>query len=141
LGLSFAFVGVGVAALTGDSLYDALGTLAIGALLAVVAVVLGMEMYSLLVGEAASPQEQTSIRQALASIPGIAHLLQLRTMYLSPDELLVAAKVEIDPALSASQTAQVIDQAEARLREALPSARVIYLEPDLPVAPRSASDA
>jgi cation diffusion facilitator family transporter len=141
LGLSFAFVGVGVAALTGDPLYDALGTLAIGALLAVVAVVLGMEMYSLLVGEAASPQEQTAIRQALASIPGIDRLLQLRTMYLSPDELLVAAKVEIDPALSASQVAQVIDQAEARLRDAVPSARVVYLEPDLPVAPRSASDA
>jgi cation diffusion facilitator family transporter len=141
LGLSFAFVGVGVAALTGDPLYDALGTLAIGALLAVVAVVLGMEMYSLLVGEAASPQEQTAIRQALASIPGIDRLLQLRTMYLSPDELLVAAKVEIAPALSASQAAQVIDQAEARLRDAVPSARVVYLEPDLPVAPRSASDA
>jgi cation diffusion facilitator family transporter len=141
LGLSFAFVGVGVAALTGDPLYDALGTLAIGALLAVVAVVLGMEMYSLLVGEAASPQEQAAIRQALASIPGIARLLQLRTMYLSPDELLVAAKVEMDAELSASESAQVIDRAEARLRDAVPTARVVYLEPDLPVAPRSASDA
>jgi divalent metal cation (Fe/Co/Zn/Cd) transporter len=118
-----------------------LATLAIGALLAVVAVVLGMEMYSLLVGEAASPQEQAAIRQALASIPGIARLLQLRTMYLSPDELLVAAKVEIDPELSASESAQVIDRAEARLRDAVPTARVVYLEPDLPVAPRSASDA
>jgi cation diffusion facilitator family transporter len=141
LGLSFAFVGVGLAALTGDPLYDALGTLAIGALLAVVAVVLGMEMYSLLVGEAASPQEQAAIRRVLASIPGIDRLLQLRTMYLSPDELLVAAKVEMDPALSASDAAQVIDRAEARLRETVPSARVVYLEPDLPVAPRSASDA
>jgi cation diffusion facilitator family transporter len=141
LGLSFAFVGVGVAALTGDPLYDAVGTLAIGALLGVVAVVLGLEMYSLLVGEAASPQEQATIRQVLASIKGIAHLLQLRTMYLSPDELLVAGKVEMDPELSASQAAQVIDQAEARLREAVPNARVIYLEPDLPVAPRSAPDA
>jgi cation diffusion facilitator family transporter len=141
LGLSFAFVGVGVAALTGDPLYDALGTLAIGALLGVVAVVLGLEMYSLLVGEAASPQEQAAIRQVLASIRGIAHLLQLRTLYLSPDELLVAAKVEIDPELSASQAAQVIDRAEAQLREAVPNARVIYLEPDLPVAPTSTSDA
>jgi cation diffusion facilitator family transporter len=141
LGLSFAVVGVGVAALTGDPLYDALGTLAIGALLGVVAAILGMEMYSLLVGEAASPQEQAAIRQVLASIKGIARPLQLRTMYLSPDELLVVAQVEMDPELSASQAAQVIDQAEARLREAVPNARVIYLEPDLPVAPRSASDA
>jgi cation diffusion facilitator family transporter len=135
LGLSLAFVGVGVAALTGDPLYDALGTLAIGALLGVVAVVLGMEMYSLLVGEAASSQEQAAIQRTLSSITGIARLLQLRTMYLSPDELLVAAKVEMHPELSASEAARVIDQAEARLREAVPSARVIYLEPDLPVAP------
>jgi cation diffusion facilitator family transporter len=62
LGLSFAFVGVGLAALTGDAMFDAFGTLAIGALLAVVAVVLGIEMYSLLVGEAASPPEQAAIR-------------------------------------------------------------------------------
>ena len=80
LGLSVAFVGVGLAALTGDPLYDALGTLAIGALLAVVAVVLGMEMFSLLVGEAASPQEQAAIRRTLASTPGIAQLLQLHTI-------------------------------------------------------------
>jgi cation diffusion facilitator family transporter len=138
LGLSFAFVGVGVAALTGDALFDALGTLAIGALLGVVAVVLAMEMYSLLVGEAASPQEQAAIRRTLASISGIARLLQLRTMHLGPDELLVVAKVEMDPKLSASETARVIDEAQARLREVVPSARVVYLEPDLPAAPQSA---
>jgi cation diffusion facilitator family transporter len=132
LGLSLAVVGVGVAALTGDPLYDSLGTLAIGALLGVVAVVLGMEMYSLLVGEAASPQEQAAIRRTIASIPGIDGLLQLRTMHLGPEELLVAAKVEMDPELSASEAARVIDQAQARLREAVPSARVVYLEPDLP---------
>jgi divalent metal cation (Fe/Co/Zn/Cd) transporter len=140
LGLSVAFVGVGLAALTGDPLYDALGTLAIGALLAVVAVVLGIEMSSLLVGEAASPQEQAAIRRALASTPGIAQLLQLHTMHLSPDELLVVAKVEMDPALSADNLAKVIDAAQARVRQAVPSARVVYLEPDLPVAASSSHD-
>ena len=139
LGLSMAFVGVGLAALTGDPLYDALGTLAIGALLGVVAVVLGIEMYSLLVGEAASPQEETLIRQTIASIPGIARLVQLRTMHLGPDELLVVAKVEIDPDLSADNVARAIDQAQARVRQAVPSARVVYLEPDLPLAPPAAS--
>jgi divalent metal cation (Fe/Co/Zn/Cd) transporter len=138
LGLSLAFVGVGVAALTGNPLFDALGTLAIGVLLGVVAVVLGMEMYSLLVGEAASPQEQAAIRRTLTSIPGIAGVLQLRTMYLSPEELLVVAKVDMEPRLSASEAARVIDDAQARLREAVPSARVVYLEPDLPAAPQSA---
>src|SRR5829696_5831916 len=108
VGLSFAFIGVGLAALTGDPLFDAFGTLAIGALLAVVAVVLGIEMYSLLVGEAASPREQAAIRQTLAATPGIAQLVQLHTMHLGPDELLVVAKVELDPDLSADNVARVI---------------------------------
>jgi cation diffusion facilitator family transporter len=134
LGLSFALLGVGLAAITGDPLYDALGTLAIGALLAVVAVVLGFEMYSLLLGEAASPEEQATIRDTLAATPGIARLIQLRTMHLAPEELLVAARVELDHNLSSDDAARVIDEAQARLREAAPSARIIYLEPELPTA-------
>jgi cation diffusion facilitator family transporter len=134
LGLSVAFVGVGLAALTGDPVYDAVGTLVIGALLAVVAVVLGIEMYSLLLGEATSPQEQAAIRRTLASTPGIAQLVQLYTMHLGPEEVLVVAKVELDPALSADEVARVIDAAQARVGQAVPSARVVYLEPDLPVA-------
>jgi cation diffusion facilitator family transporter len=137
LGLSLAFVGVGLAALTGDPLFDALGTVAIGALLAVVAVVLGIEMYSLLVGEAASPEEQAAIRRTLASIPGIARVLRLRTMHLGPEELLVVGSIEMDRKLSASDAAGVIDQAQARLEEAVPNARIIYLEPQLPTTPRS----
>jgi cation diffusion facilitator family transporter len=140
VGLTLAFIGVGLAAVTGDPLYDALGTLGIGALLAVVAVVLGIEMYSLLVGEAASPQEQATIRDTLASTPGIARLIQLRTLHLGPEELLVAAKVEMDRDLSASDAARVIDAAQERLRAAIPTARVAYLEPDLPVAPPAAHE-
>jgi divalent metal cation (Fe/Co/Zn/Cd) transporter len=103
-------------------------------------VVLGIEMSSLLVGEAASPQEQAAIRRTLASTPGIARLVQLQTMHLSPDELLVVAKVEMDPDLSADNLARVIDAAQARVRQAVPSARVVYLEPDLPVAASSGHD-
>jgi cation diffusion facilitator family transporter len=134
-GLSFAFLGVGLAALTGDPLYDGLGSLAIGVLLAVVAVVLGFEMYSLLLGEAASPEEQTTIRDTLAATSGIAQLTQLRTMHLAPEELLVAARVELDPDLSADDAARVIDEAQASVREAVPTARIIYVEPELPTAP------
>jgi cation diffusion facilitator family transporter len=135
LGLTFAFLGVGLAAVTGDPLWDGLGTLAIGALLAVVAVVLGFEMYSLLLGEAASPEEQAAIHDSLAATQGIARLIQLRTMHLGPEELLVAARVELRPDLSADDAARVIDQAQASLREVVPSARIIYLEPELPTAP------
>jgi len=134
LGLTLALLGVGLAALTGDPLYDALGTLGIGALLAVVAVVLGIEMYSLLVGEAASPAEQAAIRQAILATDGVADLVQLRTMHLGPDEVLVVGGLRLDPELSADDAARVIDQAQARVRRALPNVRVIYLEPDLPAA-------
>ena len=132
VGLSMAFVGVGLAALTGDPLYDTLGTLAIGVLLAVVAIVLGIEMYSLLLGEAASAQEQAAIRDTIADTPGVARLTQLRTMHLGPEELLIVAQVELDPDLSADDAARVIDDAQARLRTATPNARVVYLEPELP---------
>jgi cation diffusion facilitator family transporter len=134
LGLGFAFLGVGLAAITGDALFDALGTLAIGGLLAVVAIVLGVEMYSLLLGEAASPDEQEAVRRAIASTPGVARLIQLRTMHLGPEELLVVAKVELDPSLSADDAARIIDQAQADLRRAVPNARIVYLEPELPAA-------
>ena len=133
-GLAFALAGVGLAAVTGDPVWDAVGTLAIGLLLAVVAAVLGFEMYSLLVGEAASPAEQAAIREAILSTDGVAKLLALRTMHLGPDDLLVVGGLEIERARSAADTAAVIDAAQARVREVLPSARVIYLEPDLPAA-------
>jgi cation diffusion facilitator family transporter len=131
-GLVFALAGVGLAAVTGDPMWDAVGTLAIGLLLAVVAVVLGFEMYSLLLGEAASPAEQDAIREAILSTDGVAKLVQLRTMHLGPDDLLVVGGLEIDGARSAADAAAVIDAAQERVREALPIARVIYLEPDLP---------
>ena len=119
---------------TGDPLYDTLGTLAIGVLLAVVAIVLGIEMYSLLLGEAASAQEQAAIRDTIADTPGVAHLVQLRTMHLGPEELLIVAQVELDPDLSADDAARVIDDAQDRLHTATPNARVVYLEPELPPA-------
>ena len=134
VGLTFALAGVGLAAVTGDAVWDALGTLAISALLAVVAVVLGIEMYSLLVGEAASPEEQRAIRDAILDTGGVARLVQLRTMHMGPDEVLVVGGLQLDRELSADDAARVIDQAQARIREILPSARVIYLEPDLPAA-------
>jgi cation diffusion facilitator family transporter len=138
-GLAFALVGVGLAAVTGDPLWDALGTVAIGALLGVVAVVLGIEMYSLLVGEAASPDEQRAIRDAILDTAGVARLVQLRTMHLGPEEVLVVGGLQLDRELSADDAARVIDRCQARVREALPTARIIYLEPDLPAAVKEAT--
>jgi cation diffusion facilitator family transporter len=130
LGLLFALFGLVMAEVTGNARWDAVGTLAIGTLLGVIAVVLIVETKSLLIGEAASPGADARIRAALVG-DGIDRVIHLRTMHLGPDELLVAAKVAMPAAESLASVAADIDAAEARVRAAEPIARVVYLEPDL----------
>jgi cation diffusion facilitator family transporter len=130
LGLACALTGVSLAVVTGQSRFDAVGSIAIGLLLGVIAVTLGTEMRSLLIGEAASQAEVAAIRAALVDGPVVRRLIHMRTLQLGPDELLVGAKVEFDPALTLVEVAQAIDEAERRVRAKVPSARVIYLEPD-----------
>jgi cation diffusion facilitator family transporter len=134
LGLVFALLGVATAAITGNPRWDAIGTLAIGVLLAIVAIILIIETKSLLVGEAASPDAVDRIRAALVG-QGIDRVIHLRTMHLGPDELLVAAKVAMPRTTSLERAAASIDAAERRVRAAEPAARVIYLEPDLDRSP------
>jgi len=131
LGLVFALIGVGLAIVTGEPRYDAFGSVAIGLLLAVIAVVLANEMKSLLIGEAAAPGVDAAIRGALESAPQVRRLIHLRTLHLGPEDLLVAAKIELDPNLGVAEVALAIDVAEARIRGAVPSARMIFLEPDV----------
>ncbi|MFL6288141.1 MAG: cation diffusion facilitator family transporter, partial [Actinomycetes bacterium] len=131
VGLVLALFGVGLSALTGDTVWDGIGTLAIGALLVLIAIVLAIETQSLLVGEGAAPEDVERIRQALVASEAIERVIHMKTMYLGPDELLVAAKVAVTPTESASRVADAINQAEARIRDAVPVARVIYLEPDI----------
>jgi cation diffusion facilitator family transporter len=134
LGLVFALLGVSLAAITGDGIWDAVGTLAIGVLLGLVAIVLVIETKSLLVGEAASPDAVDRIRAALVG-QGVDRVIHLRTMHLGPDELLVAAKIAMPRTTSLERVAAAIDAAERRVRAAEPVARVIYLEPDLDRGP------
>jgi cation diffusion facilitator family transporter len=146
LGLGFALVGVSLAVVTGESRFDAVGSVAIGLLLGVIAVTLGIEMRSLLIGEAASQAEVAAIGAALIDGPAVRRQIHLRTLHLGPDELLVGAKVEFDPALSLAEAAEAIDEAERRVRAVVSSARIIYLEPDCyragaPVERASAPDA
>ena len=129
LGLVFALFGVGVAAMTGNGIYDGLGTVAIGLLLLVVAVILAVETKSLLLGESATPEDQRKIVAALDA--GRFSVIHMRTLHLGPDEILVAAKIAVEHDDTAAGIARGIDDAERRIRDAVPTARVIYLEPDL----------
>ncbi|KPM54958.1 cation diffusion facilitator family transporter [Frankia sp. R43] len=134
-GLVFALAGVGLTLLLDEPLWDAAGTVAIGVLLLVVAVIVAMETYGMLVGEAATPQTVEAIRRALAATPAVTTVIHMRTLHLGPDELLVAAKIGLDPDLTTAQVAAAIDDAEARLRAVVPIARRVYLEPDIPREP------
>ena len=131
VGLCLALAGVGLAALTGDARWDALGSVAIGALLGVIAVVLAIEMKSLLIGESAAPGIRRQIVDSIEAAPQVRRLIHLRTLHLGPDELLVGAKVELEPALDFRAVAEAIDAVEQCIRDRVPAARVIYLEPDI----------
>jgi cation diffusion facilitator family transporter len=134
-GLVFAFLGVGLTIITGNPAFDAIGTLAIGVLLVLVAIVLGIETKSLLVGEGASVADTERIRDAINADSEVEALIHMRTLYLGPDELLVAAKVAFGSKKTLSDVAESINALEARVREAVPIARVIYIEPDVFVTP------
>ncbi|MBW9216772.1 cation diffusion facilitator family transporter [Mumia sp. zg.B53] len=137
IGLVLALFGVGMTLTTDDGRWDALGTAGIGVLLVSIAVVLAIEIKSLLLGESASRKDVDAIKAAVVG-EGVPSVIHLRTLHLGPEELLVAAKIEVDTTEDAADIAAAIDGAEARIRAAVPIARVIYLEPDLR---RSASTA
>jgi cation diffusion facilitator family transporter len=131
IGLVLAFGGVGLTVVTGNPIWDAIGTLAIGGLLVIVAIVLGLETSSLLVGEGATAEDTGKIRKALEGATGVKSIIHMKTLYLGPEELMVAAKIGIDGKSSGAEIAQLIDAAENAVREQVPAARVIYLEPDV----------
>jgi cation diffusion facilitator family transporter len=130
IGLTLALLGVGLSTLLDEPVWDGIGTAAIGVLLIAVAIILIIETKSLLLGEAASPAAVSRIERALVGA-GITGVIHHRTMHLGPDEVLVAAKVSMAPDSSLADVATAINAAEARVRQAEPTARVIYLEPDI----------
>jgi cation diffusion facilitator family transporter len=136
-GLVFAVAGLGMAEITGNPRWDAVGSVAIGILLVVIAIILVIEMKGLLIGEAASPAALASIQQAMESCEQVRRVIHMRTEHLGPDELLVAAKLSFDPTLELPALAETINECEHRIRQAVPAARVIYLEPDIERSPES----
>ena len=131
LGLAVALGGVGLATWTGNGLWDAVGSIGIGALLIGIAVVLAIEMKRLLIAEAADEVELDRILEAMQSVPTFGRLIHLKTQHIGPDELLVGAKVELDASLDFAGVAHTIDELESAIRARVPIARRIHLEPDL----------
>ncbi|TXS40739.1 cation diffusion facilitator family transporter [Streptomyces sp. uw30] len=131
VGLVLALGGVGLALLTGDGVWDGIGTVCIGILLVLIAVVLAIETKSLLLGEAAGVEDVQKIEAAVVDGDVVTRIIHMRTLHLGPEELLVAAKIAVPQGDTGAEIASAINAAEARIREAVPIARVIYLEPDI----------
>ena len=128
-GLVFALIAVVLAEVTGEPRWDGVGTLVIGVLLGIIAIVLAIEMKSLLIGESATEEDRERLRAALDESPEIDRVVDLRTQHLGPEELLVAAEVDFADDLTADQMPAAIAAVEARLRAAVPTATHVYLEP------------
>jgi len=131
LGLAFALVGVALTLLTGSGVWDAAATLLIGVLLVVVAIVLAVEMKSLLVGESATREDVAKIEAAIVDGDEIQRIIHMRTVHLGPEELLVAVKVGVPATSDAGAVSRAIDACESRIRTAVPIASMIYIEPDV----------
>jgi divalent metal cation (Fe/Co/Zn/Cd) transporter len=135
LGLVFALSGVVLTTLTADPLWDGIGTICIGVLLVVVAILLGIETKSLLIGEGAEADVVQRIRMIFNEHREVEALIHMKTLYLGPDELMIAAKVAFPSQTRIGEIAQSINAVETDLRAAIPEARVIYIEPDIYIAP------
>ena len=131
IGLVLALGGVGLTSLTDDAIWDGIATLAIGVLLGIIAIVLAIEMKSLLIGEGATPADRTTIIKAIEGTKGVHHLIDMKTQHVGPEDLLVAAKLGFDPNLDGSQLADAVNHTEVAIREAVPIATMIYLEHDI----------
>jgi len=131
IGLVLALFGVGLSVLTDNGYFDVAGTAAIGVLLVGVAVVLGIETKSLLLGESASPEALRRLRTSLEETEGVERVIHMKTLHLGPEELLVAVKIGVARSESAAHVARTIDSAERAMRAVEPSATAIYVEPDI----------
>ncbi|MBG01073.1 MAG: cation transporter [Acidimicrobiaceae bacterium] len=130
MGLVFAFVCVLIADLTGNAVWDGIGTLSIGILLGVIAIILAIETKSLLIGEGALPEQTSRIESAITNSPHVVRLIDMRTEYLGPETLLIAAKIEFRDDSSSFGISDAVDAVEKQIRDVEPLAKIIYLEPD-----------
>ncbi|MBC9954040.1 cation transporter [Leucobacter sp. cx-42] len=137
IGLIIALLGVGLTVITGNGIYDGISTIFIGVLLVAVAVVLGVEIKGLLVGEGASAEDVKKIEEAMLASKDVERIIHMKTLYVDPDRFLVAAKISVAPDITAREISVIVNLAERRIREAVPAAASIYIEPDVWIDPNA----
>jgi cation diffusion facilitator family transporter len=130
LGLTLALVAVILAGISGRPLFDAVGSVAIGVLLCAVAFLLARVTHGLLIGESATPEDQTRALVLTEATPGVDRVTQLLTMHLGPDVAILAMKVAFRPGMVVEEVEDTTNKVERRVREALPQMRKIFIEAD-----------
>ena len=129
IGVILAAAGLIARALTGSEVYDAAASIAIGVLLIAVAIVVGSHAKDLLLGESARPEVREAIEAAALRHPAVEAVPALLTMHLAPDDLLVAANIELRDELTVTDAERVADEIAADLREVEPSVHHVFLHP------------
>ena len=129
VGLLLAALGLALDELTGSHVWDALASLAIAVLLVIIAIGLGRQNAEHLIGKAVSPDMQRGIVEQIRDADGVDAVIELLTMRLAPDQVLVAARIDLADGFSPSELEQAADEVERRIREAYPEVRHVFLDP------------
>ena len=129
-GLALAFIAVSITWATGNPMWDALGSMAIGVLLVVVAILVGVEVKAMLVGQGVEPALHDEMVRALESDPLVKKVFNLKTLQLGPD-VMVAIKAQMNPAGGERELVQAINRAEENFKGRYPQVSFIFFEPDL----------
>jgi divalent metal cation (Fe/Co/Zn/Cd) transporter len=128
-GLLVALVGLILSQVTGNHVFDAVASILIGCLLAVIAYALWHDTRGLLIGEAALPEEQEALRKVLDDCDGVDEVVELLTMALGPSSLLVAARLDLAAELDSDAVEELAADLEHALREAVPGVAYVFLDP------------
>jgi cation diffusion facilitator family transporter len=128
VGIFIALAGIVTDQVTGSSVFDPAASIAIGVLLVGVAVWMGRDVSHLLIGAAARPDERDALERALEEFDEIDSVVELLTMALGPNALLVAARIDLSDHLSPSQVEEISDRIEERLREVVPDVTEVFLD-------------
>lgn len=129
LGLVIALVAVVMSKVTGNPIWDGIGTVTIGGLLAIIAAILAIEMHSLIIGEAVSEKNRTLIKKAITDSVSVSSIANLRTQHLGPDDILVGAQVIFDTSFSVEEVCSAIQEIENQIKESVPEVHSVFVEP------------
>jgi len=129
LGLIFALCAIGLTMITGNPIYDAIGSIVIGILLIIVAILVGKEVKDLLIGQGVSPDVDEQMRSYMTKQPHVVQVYNMLTMQLG-DDVMVAVKAQMDKGLSGIEQVEAINAAEAAFKQQFPQVMWLFFEPD-----------